>query len=182
MKKFSRGTADNYNPEQYHSGIILEAIAKIRKDAFEAYERINGPSLQTNTTDDDLGIADLVAGLQGIYENAGKALRAIPSEKRSEASRANGAKGGRPLHTITMPCKVGIYDNSEYTARVYRDKIIVTSPYVKWVGNTGGYAERKEAIRDQAVVDAVIRDIADDAETSAWRKIGIALNDEWLSY
>ena len=96
MKKFSRGKADNYNPEQYHSGIILEAIAKIRKDAFEAYGRTNGPTMQTNITDDDLGIADLVKGLQGIYENAGKALRAIPSEKRSATSRANGAKGGRP--------------------------------------------------------------------------------------
>ena len=32
---------------------------------------------------------------------AAKALRAIPSEKRSATSRANGAKGGRPISTTS---------------------------------------------------------------------------------
>lgn len=83
-------------------------------------------------------------------------------------------------HTITKGVKVGIYDNSEYVARVYADKIIVVSPYIKWVGNTGGYAERKEAIRDQDTVDAIIRDIEDDAEDSAWERIGDAIGDTYL--
>ena len=80
-----------------------------------------------------------------------------------------------PAHTITKDVQVGIYENCEYVARIYKDKIIVVSPYVKWVGNTGGYAEAKEAIRDQKVVDAVLADMADDCEDSAWAKIERAL-------
>lgn len=86
-----------------------------------------------------------------------------------------------PKFTISRDVQVGIYENCEYIARVYADKIIVISPYVKWVGNSGGYAERKEAIRTPAVVVAVLADLADDCEDSAWAKIGRALNDEYLS-
>lgn len=86
-----------------------------------------------------------------------------------------------PKHTITCDVSVGIYDNCEYTARVYADKIIVVSPYVKWVGNSGGYAERKEAIRVPTVIAAVLADLADDCEDSAWAKIGRSLGDEYLS-
>ena len=88
----------------------------------------------------------------------------------------------KPLHTITKNVSVGIYDNCEYVARVYSDKIIVVSPYVKWVGNTGGYAERKEAIRDKKAVAAVLSDLADDAEESAWQSIGRSLKDGYLSH
>lgn len=87
-----------------------------------------------------------------------------------------------PKHTITKDVKVGIYENCEYVARVYADKIILVSPYVKWVGNTGGYAESKVAIRDQAVVARVLLDIADDAEDSAWAKIGRAVGDDHLAH
>lgn len=86
-----------------------------------------------------------------------------------------------PKHTLTKDVKVGIYDNCEYVARVYADKIILVSPYVKWVGNTGGYAESKVAIRDQAIVSRVLADIADDAEDSAWGKIGRAVSDDYLA-
>jgi len=85
-----------------------------------------------------------------------------------------------PRYLITKDVKVGIYD-SEYAARVYKDKIVVTIPYVKWVGNTGGYAESKAAIRDMAVIDAVAADLADDCNGSAWRKIGRALGDDYLT-
>jgi len=85
-----------------------------------------------------------------------------------------------PKRTITLETKVGIYDNCEYVARVYGDKIIVVSPYVKWTGNTGGYAEAHEAIRDKAVVDAILADLDDDCEDSAWQKIGRAIGDEFL--
>lgn len=86
-----------------------------------------------------------------------------------------------PKHTLSLDVKVGIYD-AEYVARIYHDKIIVVSPYVKWVGNSGGYDERKEAIRDQRIVDSVLSDMADDAESSAWAKIGGALGDAYLEH
>ena len=63
---------------------------------------------------------------------------------------------------ITKDCNVGIYDNCEYIARIYPDRIVVTSPYVKWVGNTGGYAERKERITDTATLAAVHAALEDD--------------------
>jgi len=87
-----------------------------------------------------------------------------------------------PKHTITLDTQVGIYDNCEYVARIYKDKIIVVSPYVKWTGNTGGYAESKEAIRDPKVVNAVLADMVDDCEDSAWQKIGQALGNDYLAY
>jgi len=86
----------------------------------------------------------------------------------------------KPIHTITKDISVGIYDNCQYVARVYADKIIVVSPTVKWIGNTGGYHEIKESIRDQARVDAVLAELADDCEDSAWQKIGFGLGDEYL--
>lgn len=81
---------------------------------------------------------------------------------------------------ITKDVKVGIYD-SEYVARVYKDKIILVVPYVKWAGNTGGYAESKEAIRDQKVVDAVIKKLDEGCEDAAWVIIGNNVGDDWLS-
>lgn len=86
-----------------------------------------------------------------------------------------------PKFTISRDVSVGIFDNCEYVARIYADKIIVVSPYVKWVGNSGGYAERKEAIRTPAVITAVLADMDDDCETSAWAKIGRALGDDYLA-
>ena len=85
------------------------------------------------------------------------------------------------MKIITKDCKVGIYDNCEYVARIYADRIVVTSPYIRWAGNTGGYAERKERITDPATLAAVRADLADDAEDSAWGAIGRALDDEWLA-
>lgn len=58
------------------------------------------------------------------------------------------------MKTITKGVKVGIYENCEYVARIYPDRIVLTSPYVRWVGNTGGYAERKERIDNPVVVVA----------------------------
>jgi len=86
-----------------------------------------------------------------------------------------------PIHTITKDVQVGIYDNCEYIARIYKDKIILVTPYVKWVGNSGGYAEKKDAIRDQKVIDAVLLDLKDDCEDSAWSKIGRYMADEFLA-
>jgi hypothetical protein len=91
-------------------------------------------------------------------------------------------KMSSPAYTLIKAVKIGIWDNSQYVARVYADKIILVSPYVKWVGSTGGYAERRLAIRDMVVVSAVLLDIEDGAEDSAWAIIGRAINDEFLMH
>ena len=52
---------------------------------------------------------------------AARALRAIPSETRSEASRANGARGGRPLTVYTLASAKGQHGTvSGYRAAVAR--------------------------------------------------------------
>lgn len=84
-----------------------------------------------------------------------------------------------PKYTITKDVQVGIY-NSEYVARIYKDKIIVVSPYVKWVGNTGGYAESKQSIRDQKVIDKILAEMTDDCEDTAWCLIGGSIDDRYL--
>ena len=88
----------------------------------------------------------------------------------------------KPKYTITKEVTVGIYENCKYIARIYTDKIIVIIPYIKWVNNTGGYDERKEAIHDQKIIDAVLADLSDECDDSAWHKIGIYLNDSWLEH
>lgn len=72
------------------------------------------------------------------------------------------------LHQITQDRKVGIYENAEKVARVYDDKIILTLPYVKWIGNTGGYAEKKISIRDMELIAKVHAELADECVDSAW--------------
>ena len=86
----------------------------------------------------------------------------------------------KPLHTLTQDVKVGIY-NGEYIARIYADKITLVLPRVRWIGNTGGYVERKESIRDVRVVNAVLAEIADDCIDSTWAIIGRAIDDPYLS-
>jgi len=84
------------------------------------------------------------------------------------------------MQQITKDVKVGIWENSAYIANVYADKIILTIPYVKWIGNSGNYAERKLALRDIAIIAKVLADLADGAEDSAWEKIGRAAQDDRL--
>ena len=84
------------------------------------------------------------------------------------------------MHTITKDVQVGIYD-SEYIARIYKDRVIVITPCVKWVGNTGGYAESKESIRGQETVDRIIKELDDDREETAWEIIGNYLQDAYLA-
>ena len=79
------------------------------------------------------------------------------------------------LHTITRESDVGIWKNQTSTARIYNDKIIVGQPYVKWIDNSGNLAFRKVAIRNQIVVDAVLADMADDSEDSAWSQISYTI-------
>ena len=79
------------------------------------------------------------------------------------------------LHTITLDSDVGIWESQTSTARIYNDKIIVGQPYVKWIDNSGNLNFRKVAIRNQKVVDAVLADMADDSEDSAWDQIRYAI-------
>jgi hypothetical protein len=110
----------------------------------------------------------------------GKKGGATKSEAKTRAVKENGKSGGRPLHTLRLDVKVNIWD-TEYVARIYRDKIIVSCPYTKWVNNSGSLASVKESIRDPKIIAAVLREIEDDAETSAWYKIGRSIGNEWLT-
>lgn len=40
------------------------------------------------------------------------------------------------MKTYTIPCTEGIYD-TEYVCREYKDKIVITKPFIKWVNSTG---------------------------------------------
>lgn len=71
------------------------------------------------------------------------------------------------LHTIEKSVQVGIYDNCTQSARVYEDRTIATLPYVKWVGNTGGYAEEKRRLTG-AQHAAILSLLEDGAEDDAW--------------
>ena len=77
----------------------------------------------------------------------------------------------KPLYTITADVSVGIYENCVETARIYADKIVCIRLYVKWTGNTGGYAEKREVIRVKSIVDKVIAAMDDGCEDSAWAVI-----------
>jgi hypothetical protein len=85
----------------------------------------------------------------------------------------------KPLHTLSFDCKVGIWETA-YVARIYTDKIIIESPGIKWVNNSGSLTTSKNAIRDKSIIDQVLADIADDCESSAWEKIGAYLDDYYL--
>lgn len=71
------------------------------------------------------------------------------------------------MKTITRNLQVGIYDNCQQIARIYADRTVATIPYVKWVGNTGGYAERKIRIAG-AAHDEISAAIEDSADDTAW--------------
>lgn len=87
----------------------------------------------------------------------------------------------KPLYTITKPVSVGIWDNEEYVARIYRDKIIVETPIVRWVNNSGNLHISKNAIRREACIKAVLRAMEDDCEDDAFDLIGAELCDPYLS-
>ena len=81
--------------------------------------------------------------------------------------------------------QVGIYDNCTQTIRLYEDRVCIKSPYVRWIGNTGGYAEAHYRVTDPKVIDQLKRlaqaEIDDDADyTYQARKIAdIATGDYW---
>jgi hypothetical protein len=85
----------------------------------------------------------------------------------------------KPLYVITLDVKVGIYD-AEYFARVYADKIVLLSPYVKWIGSSGSYAEKKVTIESEKVVQDALDALSKGEENRAWNIIGDYVDDDYL--
>lgn len=83
-----------------------------------------------------------------------------------------------PKHIISKPTDIF---NQEYIARIYSDKIIISCPTIRWIGNSGSYHEARKSIRDQKIIDSVRAEMADDCEDSAWAAIGRALQDPYLA-
>lgn len=82
---------------------------------------------------------------------------------------------------IVKDCKVGIYDNCEYMASIYDDRIVVKSPYVRWTDNAGTLDTCRDRITDPKVILSIRAALADGAEASAWAEIGRKLDDQYLA-
>lgn len=65
----------------------------------------------------------------------------------------------------TIDVKCGIYD-TEYTIRDYGSKIVVTSPYIKWVNNNGGLSFAKTTLTNHQSL-ALVRKMVENDETIA---------------
>lgn len=68
MKTFARGKAKTETVCDLYGQNILDAISKIRQEAFGNYERLHGATMMTNTTDEQLGIFDIVEDLTAVYK------------------------------------------------------------------------------------------------------------------
>jgi hypothetical protein len=66
-----------------------------------------------------------------------------------------------PIEVSTIDCKCGIYD-TEYTMRDYGDKIMVTSPTVKWENNSGSLDFEKTTITNKRTIDVVRKMFEDE--------------------
>ena len=86
-----------------------------------------------------------------------------------------------PKYTIEQDVSVGIWNNEQYVARIYSDKIIVEMPYVRWLNNSGSLAIAKNAIRRDACIKAIIQAMDDDCEDEAWQLIGAELDNPYLA-
>jgi hypothetical protein len=51
---------------------------------------------------------------------------------------------------IERSVQVGIFENCTLSIRIYPDRTLVREPYIRWVGNTGGYAERNLRLEGEA--------------------------------
>lgn len=84
-------------------------------------------------------------------------------------SAANGAKGGAPKGKLIAKwsddIKVGIWDNEEWTLRLYKDRAILHYPTVRWVNNSGSLHYTSERItgRRHASLLKIAQEQADDA-------------------
>lgn len=84
------------------------------------------------------------------------------------------------IKEITKPVKVGIYDNCRYSARLFPEKVIVRTPYIRWVRNSGNLAIRLQVITHQGIVNRIIQETKKENYNSAWSIIGNYLGDPFL--
>lgn len=68
MMTFRKGKAKTPTLCDLYGQNILDAISKIKQQAFENYESTNGPSMMNKTTDAQLGIDNVVLDLMEIYK------------------------------------------------------------------------------------------------------------------
>ena len=68
MKTFTRGTAKTATIGDLYGQNILDVISKTRRQAFENYERLNGPTMYITADDVQLGIDGLITDLTAIYK------------------------------------------------------------------------------------------------------------------
>ena len=68
MKTFTRGIAKTATVGDLYGQNILDAISKIKQQAFKNYERLNGPTMMTGITDVQLGIDGLITDLTAVYK------------------------------------------------------------------------------------------------------------------
>ena len=68
MKTFTRGKAKTATIGDLYGRNILDVISKTRRQAFENYERLNGPTMLSMTDDAQLGIDGLITDLTAIYK------------------------------------------------------------------------------------------------------------------
>lgn len=75
----------------YHEGGMTDEDIELASEAGDdAWQQFAGE------------LADELGELKKQRSSAARALRSIPSKKRSDASRANGAKGGRPRKRVQL--------------------------------------------------------------------------------
>jgi hypothetical protein len=85
----------------------------------------------------------------------------------------------KPIETLVCDVKCGIFD-TEYTAKIYKDRIVVKTPFIKWTNNSGNLSFSKDTIMNQEIVDKVKAFTDDLEEDKAWSLIGDNLSDEYL--
>jgi hypothetical protein len=83
------------------------------------------------------------------------------------------------VRALKLPVEVGIWD-TEYTARLYTNHIVVRVPCVKWQGNTGTLSFKKHNI---ARVKGDFAYMLNEEQISAfWAWLGEQLDDSYLKY
>ena len=85
--------------------------------------------------------------------------------------------------TFALDVKVGIYD-TEYSMQICADRVVVRSPYVRWRGNTGGLAFRRDTIEDKLLLERITAAMAeadeDEIYNEVWALVGGAIGDDYL--
>lgn len=133
----------------------------------------------TTSTDgdrDDMRIETNRLFEEWLDEQASKAAAAmgrkggaVKSEAKTAAVRKNGKLGGRPSGKLIAKwsddIKVGIWDNEEWTLRLYEDRALLKYPTVKWSNNSGSLEHQTTRITGR--IHAALIKLAAEQETDA---------------